>query len=165
MQEPVPELDQRFSDPKATAWSEVQRGLEAAQLFWITTVRTDGRPHVTPLVAVWLDDALYFNTGDGEQKGVNLRRNRHVVLVTGCNHWEAGRDIVLEGDAVQVTDHDLLARLAAAWTTKWRGQWQYEVRDGSFCHEGGGAALVFGVRPHKVLAFAKGTFGQTRYRF
>ena len=28
-----------------------------------------------------------------------------------------------------------------------------------------GAALVFEVRPAKVLAFAKGRFGQTRHRF
>jgi len=28
-----------------------------------------------------------------------------------------------------------------------------------------GAVLVFEVKPAKVLAFAKGTFGQTRHRF
>jgi len=45
------------------------RWLEDAELFWITTVRVDGRPHVTPLVAVWLDDAIHFATGAGEQQG------------------------------------------------------------------------------------------------
>ena len=35
---------------------------------WLTTVRADGRPHVTPLVAVWLDDAIHFSTGPEEQK-------------------------------------------------------------------------------------------------
>jgi len=29
----------------------------------------------------------------------------------------------------------------------------------------GHAALVFAVRPTKVIAFAKGNFAQTRYRF
>ena len=42
----------------------------------LSTVRADGRPHVTPLVAVWLDGALYFCTGEGEQKERNIRRNR-----------------------------------------------------------------------------------------
>lgn len=56
MTNPVTTLDPRFSDPGAVAtdWDETRRALEAAQLFWITTVRRDGRPHVTPLVAVWI---------------------------------------------------------------------------------------------------------------
>jgi Pyridoxamine 5'-phosphate oxidase len=44
----------------------------------------DGRPHVTPLVAVWLADAIYFGTGADEQKAHNLRANSHVVLMTEC---------------------------------------------------------------------------------
>ena len=56
MQQPVTDLDTRFSDPNAipTDWSETRRALESAELSWVTTVRADGRPHVTPLVAVWL---------------------------------------------------------------------------------------------------------------
>jgi hypothetical protein len=51
---PVTTLDQRFSDPAATAasWDETSKALESAGVFWISTVRADGRPHVTPLVAV-----------------------------------------------------------------------------------------------------------------
>jgi hypothetical protein len=43
-----------------------------------------------PLVAVWLDDAIHFATGRGEQKAVNLRTNQNVILTTGCNDWEQG---------------------------------------------------------------------------
>jgi len=70
MKPPLTELDMRFSDRDAVAtdWEETRRALEDAQLFWISTVRADGRPHVTPLVAVWLDDAIYFATGSAEQK-------------------------------------------------------------------------------------------------
>jgi nitroimidazol reductase NimA-like FMN-containing flavoprotein (pyridoxamine 5'-phosphate oxidase superfamily) len=162
----VTTLDTRFSDPGAvvTSWDETRRVLETAELFWISTVRADGRPHVTPLVAVWLDSALHFSTGAGEQKAVNLQSSPHVILTTGCNQWEGGLDVVVEGDAVQVTDDQMLERLAEAWKTKWDGRWQYEARDGSF-HHGSGAALVFSVTPTKVLAFAKGTFSQTRHLF
>jgi hypothetical protein len=54
MNSPATELDNRFSDPDAlaTGWDETHRVLEAAELFWISAVRADGRPHVTPLVAV-----------------------------------------------------------------------------------------------------------------
>jgi general stress protein 26 len=164
-------LDQRFSNPEAkpAGWDDTQKVLEEAQLSWICTVRTDGRPHLTPLVAVWLDGALYFSTGDGEQKAVNLRGNPHVLLLTGCHRWDDGLDVVAEGDAVRVTDEALLTRLAQAWAAKWDGQWQFQVRGGTFVQpgdrDGEGEALVFEVRPAKVLAFAKGRFGQTRHRF
>jgi nitroimidazol reductase NimA-like FMN-containing flavoprotein (pyridoxamine 5'-phosphate oxidase superfamily) len=167
MNEPKTDLDRRFSDPDAVAtrWDETRQVLEAAELFWISTVRRDGRPHVTPLVAVWLDGAIHFCTGPTEQKAFNLSRNQHVILTTGSNHWDRGLDVVVEGDAVQNTDEVALERLAQAWATKWDGRWHYEVRNGSFHHEDGGAALVFSVRPTKILAFAKGTFSQTRHCF
>jgi nitroimidazol reductase NimA-like FMN-containing flavoprotein (pyridoxamine 5'-phosphate oxidase superfamily) len=167
MTEPTSKLDTRFSDKEAAAtdWDETRRVLETAQLFWICTVRADGRPHVTPLVAVWLDDTIHFCTGAAEQKAVNLSRSPHVVLMTGCNQWDRGLDVVVEGDAVQVKDDDLLQRLARAWATKWDGQWQYEARDGAFHHKDGGEALVFSVKPAKILAFGKGTFSQTTHLF
>jgi general stress protein 26 len=167
MNDPMITLDARFSDPgaHATSWDETRRVLEVAELFWISTVRSDGRPHVTPLVAVWLEDALYFCTGPGEQKALNLRGNAHVLLTTGCNAWDQGLDVVVEGDAVRVTDEALLGRLAAAWATKWDGRWKYEARDGGFRGDGDDVVKVFSVAPSKILAFGKGDFSHTRYRF
>jgi hypothetical protein len=43
-------------------------------------------------------------TGATEQKALNLTGNPHVALTTGCNTWDAGLDVVVQGDAVQVTD-------------------------------------------------------------
>jgi general stress protein 26 len=167
MSGPSTALDPRFSDPdaKPIEWDDARRALEAGELFWVTTVRADGRPHLTPLVAVWLDDAIHFCTGADEQKAVNLRTNDHVILMTGCNQWDRGLDVVVEGRAERVTDHAALERLAEAWTTKWDGQWQFEAGDGVFRHPDSGEALVFRVAPDKVLAFGKGTFSHTRHRF
>jgi general stress protein 26 len=166
MSEPTTTLDTRFSDPTAapTSWDDAVRVIESAELFWITTVRADGRPHVSPLVAVWLDGTVHFCTGDAEQKAVNLRTNPHVILTTGSNTWDHGLDVVVEGEAVQVTDDATLRRLADAWRTKWDGRWQFDARDGAFHHDVG-EALVYAVAPAKVLAFGKGTFSHTRYRF
>ena len=133
--------------------------------FWITTVRSNGRPHTAPLVAVWLDDELHFCTGPGEQKALNIAENPRVNLLTGSADWNEGLDLVVEGEAVRVTDHDKLERLAQAWTTKWDGRWQYQAGRGAFLLEEGVTALVFAVRPAKVFAFGKGTFSQTRHRF
>ena len=163
---PTTEIDPRFSDQDAVAteWDETRQVLEAAELFWISSVRADGRPHVTPLVAVWLDGAIHFCTGATEQKAINLSGNPHVILMTGCNRWDGGLDVVVEGEAVRCTDNDVLERLAAAWAAKWEGQWKFQVRDGAF-QQAGGESLVFSVSPAKILAFAKGSFSHTRHRF
>ena len=48
--EPSAQLNEGFSQPGATAppWSEVAGVLAASEMFWLSTVRRDGRPHVTP---------------------------------------------------------------------------------------------------------------------
>ena len=75
--EPLAELDARFSSPgvSPTRWAEGRRRLEEAEVYWLSTVRPDGRPHVTPLLSVWLDGAMYFCTGPSERKAKNLARN------------------------------------------------------------------------------------------
>ena len=167
MHDPVTTLDTRFGDSDAVAigWKETRQALEAAELFWISTVRRDGRPHVAPLVAVWLDEAIHFCTGPTEQKAINLAHNRQVILMTGCNRWDGGLDLVVEGDAERVAEHDRLERLAGAWANKWDGRWRFEVGDGAFQHLDGGHALVFAVAPTKIFVFGKGTFSQTRHQF
>ena len=164
--EPLAELDARFSGPgaSATPWAEARRVIEEAELFWLSTVRSDGRPHVTPLVAVWSDGALYFSTGAGEQKARNLAMNPSCTLTTGDNAWKSGLDVVIEGTATRVADHALLQALAEEWESKYEGDWHFDVANGAFHHEGG-EALVFEVAPAKALAFAKGEFAQTRFRF
>ena len=109
MNEPITTLDTRHGVPRAgvTPWEETRRVLETAELFWLSTVRADGRPHVTPCVSVWHDGALHFTATDTAQKTVNLRGNPHVILTTGCNQTE-GLTVVVEGDAVRITDQDAL---------------------------------------------------------
>jgi len=163
-------LDTRFSNPgtEATGWDETLQALEQAELFWVTTVRSDGRPHTTPLVAVWSDGALHFSTGVGEQKEINLRNNPRVILMTGRNDWDQGLDIVVEGEAEPVESRDRLERAAGLWRAKWDGRWNYVVTKTGFEHPDDPdqtRVLVFAVRPERVLAFAKGAFSHTSHRF
>ncbi len=165
--EPVTELDPRFSseDASATPWEEVRGELERAQIYWLTTVRADGRPHVTPLIAVWQDGALYFCTGPTEQKAKNITHNPHCAITTGANAIDNGLDAVVEGDATKVADDGELRRVAEAYETKYGPDWHFDVKDGAFHHEAG-EAWVFEVAPVKSFGFAKGEpFGQTRFRF
>jgi general stress protein 26 len=165
-QNPVTTLDARFSSPDATAtsWEQARNDLEQAEIYWLTTVRPDGRPHVTPLIAIWQDEALHFATGPGEQKAKNLASNAHCIITTGCNHINEGLDLVIEGEAAQVQDEARLQRLANSYKSKY--DWDFTVREGALYNDQGGEALVYAIVPRKVLGFGKGeTFSQTRWRF
>jgi general stress protein 26 len=166
MQDPVAELQPQFSSAGAppTPWAEARGHLERAEVFWLATVRPDGRPHVTPLIAVWLDGALYFCTGASERKAKNLARNAHCVITTGCNALNEGLDVVVEGDAARVSDAATLQRVAERYAAKY--DWHFAVRDGALHGDEGNIALVYAVPPATAFGFGKGEpFSQTRWRF
>lgn len=163
------ELDPGFSAPdaKPTPWTQVRDQLENAKTYWLATVRADGRPHVTTIAGAWVDETIHFVTGRNEQKAKNLAAGNHrVAVITGASGWE-GLDIVIEGEAVELTDVDRLQRVVDTFTEKYDDTFQFRVRDGAV-HVGDspGRALAFEVVARKVFAFAKGDkFGQTRWRF
>lgn len=167
-QEPTTTLDLRFSSAGATAtpWAEATKQLEQAELFWLSTVRPDGRPHVTPLLGIWLGGALYFSTGVDERKAKNIAHNTHCSLTTGRNTLnEEGLDLVVEGDAMRVTDAALLRRVADGYEAKYGSDWHYDVRDRMIVGLRDNAALVFEVAPTTVFGFGRGTvFSQTRWQ-
>jgi len=163
-----------YGDATATApeWSDIDRRLTEAQLYWIVTVRSSGRPHAAPLCGVWRGGAFHFCTGDAEQKMRNLEHDPHVVVTAGplgAAGWGSGKDISVEGVARRVDDMTLLTELAEAWRTKYDDDWVFEPRDGRFFEvttQGDGAgdgAVVFRVAPSKVLVFGD-EHGQTTYR-
>jgi hypothetical protein len=113
---------------------------------------------------------LYFDTGVNQQKDINLRTNPHVILTTGCNHWEPGLDVVVAGDAVRVTDDDQLEQLAGVWATRWDGNFQFVVRGGYFRHAGDEslpAVVVFSVTPLRSSRLPEEAAppGHTTHRF
>ena len=162
-------LDPRFSSEDATPtdWATARDQLRDAKSYQLTTVRVDGRPHQTTIAGVWVDEVLSFTTSTGEQKAHNLEAgNRHVIVTAGNSGWD-GMDVVLEGDAVDVTDADRLRRLVDAWRDKYDDWFGFRLVDGTFTAPGAiGAVLVYDVRARKAFGFTKGdTFSQTRWRF
>ncbi len=169
LEAPVTDLDSRFSTPDATAlsWRDAEEQLKNAGVFWVSTVRPEGRPHVVPLIAVWLDGALYFSTGEDERKAKNLAKNTQVTITTGCNSFTEGLDIVVEGEAVLVSNEAKLRRVADAYVAKYGEGWLFPVSD----------VLVFEVTPTKAFGFGRGNvlaggpwsagarYNQTRWRF
>ena len=67
-----------FSEPDSTPtpWPAGPGQLRAADSFLLSTVRPDGRPHVTRLIATWHAGALWFATGPEERKARRQRRTR-----------------------------------------------------------------------------------------
>ena len=157
-------LDKRFGETdQAADWSTVSNVLANAELYWLTTVRGDGRPHVTPLVGVWVDNGFVFCTGGDEQKARNLERNSNVAVTTGANSWNDGMDVVVEGTAKRLTGRDTLVPLANEIREKYHGEWDFTPHDDGFGHDTH-IAYVFRVTPTKVLAFGKSPHGQTAFR-
>ena len=165
--EPTAELDMRFSSPNAvpTPWSQALAELTDAPMYWLSTVRSDGRPHVTPLAGIVLAGSFFFATGPAEQKARNLEHNPNVVVTTGNNAFDRGTDVIIEGVAKPVLDEATLQRLADAYRPKYEGVFDFELRDSGFWTRDGGDALVFRVDAAKGFAFARGeSFSQTRWR-
>jgi nitroimidazol reductase NimA-like FMN-containing flavoprotein (pyridoxamine 5'-phosphate oxidase superfamily) len=177
--DPATELDARYSsalNPRpgaaevtATEWAEARRQLAAAEIFWVSTVRPDGRLHVTPVIAAWHDGVLYFSTGPGEQKAKNLAGNAHCALTTGRNSLTEGLDIIVEGTAEQVADPALLEGVIAAYETKYGPH--ITSPEGTFHGIGDafrkGDAVVFAVAPDTAYGFGRGEgiYSHTRWTF
>src|SRR4029078_5470298 len=109
-------IDPRYGDTSASAplWDDIERLLTEAQLYWIITVRADGRPHAVPLVGVWHDGAFAFCTGREEQKQRIPDVPPQVAGSTGtpgASRWNTGVEAVVEGTAARVTDEDALRAL------------------------------------------------------
>jgi hypothetical protein len=166
---PKTTLDPRFSseDASPTDWAAARDHLRDAKTYQLTTVRADRRPHQTTIAGVWVDEIFSFTTSSGEQKAHNREAgNRHVIVTAGNSGWE-GMDVILEGEAVDVTDPDRLGRLVDAYRDKYDDWFGFRLVNGQFTAPGAiRPVLVYDIRARKAFGFSKGdTFSQTRWRF
>ncbi|MGI5130961.1 pyridoxamine 5'-phosphate oxidase family protein [Pseudonocardia sp. CA-107938] len=158
-----------FSAPDATPtpWEEAEWVLRGTQKFHLCTVRPDGRPHVTPLLAIWALGAIWFTTGENEQKARNLSADPRCVLTAGTETL-TGTDVVIEGTAELVTDP--ATRDAAATAFEQAYGWHLTGEDGTWHGLGdavrAGTTQLYRVRPEKGFAFVTSNrSSQTRYRW
>jgi general stress protein 26 len=158
-----------FSSPGAspTPWEATEWALRRIQKFQLCTVRRDGRPHVTPLLAIWALGAMWFTTGDNEQKAKNLSASQHCALTTGTDTL-TGTDYIIEGTASLVTDQATREAVATAFEQAYG--WQLTREDGTWYQLGDavrtGNVQLYRVQPDKGFAFSTGSeSSQTRYRW
>ena len=123
-------------------WEQGGERLAGGSTYWLATVRPDGRPHLMPVLAVWVDGTLHFSAGSGTRKARNIAERPQVSISTEGE----GMDVVVEGTAVAVRDADRLRGVARAYADKYG--WNVEVRDGAF--ESAGGAPTAGDPPYDV---------------
>jgi hypothetical protein len=115
----------------ATAWTSARERLENPErdrTYWLATVHPDGRPHVVPLLGLWLDDAFYFLTGETTRRGRNLSHAPRCLMATSSTTLPA-LDLIVEGNCRKVREDATLHRVAEAYGAKMA--WPLEVRDGA----------------------------------
>jgi hypothetical protein len=139
---------------------------ESAATYWLTTVSPDGRPHIRPILAVWVAGGLYFCAGGRTRKAKNLALKAQCAVAVE----QEPLDLVIEGVAAKVCDAATLQHVADAYASVYG--WHVTVRDGAF-HDTEGAPTA-GPPPYDVYevaattAFGFGTdetFSPTRWGF
>lgn len=110
---PTSEETIRPEDTRPIAWDDAAKRL-AAGTFWMATVRPDGHPHVRPILAVGIDGTQHVVASTSSRKWANLTRKSNCSISAET----PGLDLVVEGEAVRVTDETALRRVANAYDAK-----------------------------------------------
>lgn len=120
-------------------WRSLLARLSRESTIWIATVRPDGRPHMTPVWFVWLEEKIYIATGTETRKFANLRLNQKVALALP----DPDRVIIIEGEA-HVADYRTADALADYFYNKY--EWDYNYDDTSDWR-------LIEITPHRVFAW------------
>jgi pyridoxamine 5'-phosphate oxidase-like protein len=138
-------------------WGWARDRLVEAAVYWVASVRPNGRPHVTPIWGVWVDDAFWMEGGARTRRFRNLAENPAVVVSV-----ERADDVVImEGDAERMFDLDagLTERLVAGYS-KYKSTHGYEADPANWA--GGG---IWRVMPNKVFGWSSYPRDATRWTF
>jgi Pyridoxamine 5'-phosphate oxidase len=129
-QERAPERAQAMvGDQSATtSWELARERLanpEHQRTGWLATTRPDGRPHLMPVIAFWIEGAMHVVAGEGTRKARNLAANDRCVIGTTSTTLPS-LDLVVEGRAEPLTDDAAVRHIAEvlagnAWPLEAKG--------------------------------------------
>ena len=150
-----PDIPPDYGNPtQRLEWTDVERRLESASVYWIASTRYDGRPHVIPRDGMWLDGRLYYGGSPETVHFRNITRNPHVAVHIG----DGQEAFIIEG-AVEIKkpSEEMATRLSDESFAKYP---QYGRLEPSL-YMGGVSVL----RPRRVLAWTTFTENATRFKF
>jgi hypothetical protein len=113
-------------DPAVLPWEEARKRVAAARFYWLATLHPSGQPHVRPVLAVWVSDALYTTSNPRARKGQNLDRDGRCSVAIASDDMH----VVVEGLASKVVDSAVLESVADAYRPKY--DWPVTVVGGAF---------------------------------
>jgi nitroimidazol reductase NimA-like FMN-containing flavoprotein (pyridoxamine 5'-phosphate oxidase superfamily) len=142
------------------AWSDVEQRLTAAQTYWLSSTRPDGRPHVVPRWGVWLDGRFWYDGSPTTRHARNLAANPGCTLHLGGDDLQA---VIVEGisEPTRAPAEGLGGRLAQAYA-KYHTQGYAPAADSWAGPDGGGLRVL---TPHRALAWFSFPADCTRFRF
>jgi hypothetical protein len=163
---PVREQELLGGEQETTPWTDARERLanpEPGRSSWLATVRPDGRPHLMPLIAVWIDGALHFLAGEGTRKARNLAAESRCVIGTSSLKLPS-LDIVVEGHAKPLGDLDDVRRAAETFR---KNGWPLEARGVELYGPNAPTAgpppyRIFRVSPSKVFGLP-GQYGMDQF--
>jgi len=147
----MPGYDMMFrKDKSPLSWAWAIDHFSKSRNYFLSTTRSDSRPHVMPVWGVWLGRALYFSTGRRSRKSKNLSSNNHCVV---CSE-NASEAVILEGTAKEVGEGSLRNRFVAVYKKKY----DWDISDTK--------EPIYEVRPRVIFGIVENADANpTRWRF
>lgn len=129
-------------------WQWAVDRLRDSRNYWAGTVWPDGRPHMMPVWAVWLEGMLWFSSALNSRKVRNIQAGSAVSIATE----DPLNPVVVEGTARIVTDDDALRAFLDALNAKYETAYGAEMVDPE-------ANATVTVSPLWVFGLRDGDFG------
>jgi nitroimidazol reductase NimA-like FMN-containing flavoprotein (pyridoxamine 5'-phosphate oxidase superfamily) len=138
--------DERGLEP----WEWAEKILREAHNYWLATARSDGRPHVMPVWAVWWGGAIWLSTGGESRKARNLGMRPECSI--GAEHGAGA--VIVEGEAERMVAAAAPPEVARTYQEKYGGGYPED-------------SPVFRIEPRVAFGFCEATerFGETATRW
>ena len=139
------------------SWEWVATQLTESKHYWVCSVRPNGRPHVVPRWAVFVDGKIYYDGSPETRHSRNIEINPHITV----NLENGVEAIILEGTtrAAPKPSPELGKKLAEAYKRKYKDL-GYAPEPDSW--DGGG---LFVFTPRQCIAWSKFTEDPTKFIF
>jgi hypothetical protein len=137
-------------------WSDAVARLHASRNFWVATVWSDGRPHLSAVWGVWLDQAAWFSCGLHSRKMINVRSEPRCAVSSD----DSNNQVVIDGVAEVVVDRTAIRRFLDALNEKYDSDISEDFLDPA-------ANASIRVRPVSAFGMLHDDFhgSPTRWRF
>jgi hypothetical protein len=156
----IPDYGIPTTDEGLLDWAWARDQLRDALVYWVSTIRPEGRPHAMPTWGVWLDDTFWFEGGTETRRVRNLAVNPSAVVSIGG----VGMALIVEGVVEMRLDPDpaLGARLVEGFAKYRVPPYEYEADPANWRSDAGGLWML---RPTVVFGWQAFPKTCTRWTF